>query len=352
MNIYTQWRKTLALLANVLIFAALPLLSGCGKKTAPTEIPVRVKAVQLGVGAGAASLYYSGAIDAERNVTLSFLTMGTVAEVPAREGDSVKKGELLARLDCESNRNSLRIAQAKARQAEDAFNRFEPMYKNGNLPEIKMVEIRTGKTQALLAEKLAEKNVEDCSLRAPVSGLVSARSIEPGDNVAPGVGAMKLVSVDRLYAVISVPEREISLIKKGMQASVEMTGQENRRLEGKVADVGVAADPFSRTYAVRVLVKNTDSKTLPGMLCNVYLARSGAQSQVVIPATAVKMDGEGGQFVYVVDPISKRARKTPVQASGFREGGLLISSGLKGNEIVVREGVQKLDDNMLVEAGQ
>ncbi|NLO91766.1 MAG: efflux RND transporter periplasmic adaptor subunit [Elusimicrobia bacterium] len=311
---------------------------------------MRVKVVQLGADGHVHGLYYSGVVDAEKNISLSFLTPGTVSEVPVREGDRVRKGQLLAKLDCESNKNSFRIAQEKARQAEDAFNRFEPMYKNGNLPEIKMVEIRTGKVQAELAEKLARKNMEDCSLTAPDDGLISARSIEPGDNAAPGMPALKLVSVDKVYAVISVPESEISGIKKGVPVSVELSGQGNRRVEGKVADAGVSADPLSRTYTVRVLLKNPDSKILPGMLCNVYISRREGPAGVAVPASAIKMDGDNRHFVFVFDGPSRRVRKTEIVLGGFREGGVLVVSGLQGNESVVREGVQKLDDGMLVEA--
>lgn len=330
------------------IILLLPLLSGCQKQPI-AETPIKVKAFQLGINSNQTKLYYSGTIEAGKNIALSFLTMGTVAEVPAREGDSVKKGQLLARLDCRSNKDALQIAQEKARQAEDAFKRFEPMYQHGNLPEIKMVEIRTGKNQAELAMAIAEKNVEDCTLHAPEDGLVSERSIEPGDSALPGKTAMRLVAVEKVYAAISVPEQEIKGIKKGMDAEVELSGQEGVRVAGKVSDVGVAAEPLSRTYTVRVLLKNLGEKALPGMLCNVYVSRQGAQAQVLIPATAIKMDGAGKQFVYVVDQLSKRVRKTQVQSLGFRNSGVLISSGLKGDETLVSEGVQKLEDNMPVE---
>ena len=333
----------------IAIVALLSLFCGCGGHKPQGETPVRVKAVQLGAGGAISGIYYSGSIEAEKSISLSFLTMGTVSSVSAREGDRVKKGQVLAQLDCQSNKNALQIAQEKASQAEDAFNRFEPMYKHGNLPEIKMVEIRTAKTQAALAAKMAEKNVEDCCLRAPEDGFISGRSIEPGDNAFPGKNVMKLVAVDKIYAMISVPEQEIKGIKKGMSAEIVLSGQKNVRLEGVVADVGVAADPLSRTYMARVLVKNADAKALPGMLCSVYLSRGIGPAQVVIPATAIKMDGDNKQFVFVVDTVSKRVRKTAVASSGFRESGVLISSGLKGDEVLVREGVQKLDDNMLVE---
>jgi multidrug efflux pump subunit AcrA (membrane-fusion protein) len=109
---------------------------------------VLVEVAQAVSVSGSAAAYYSGTIEAQKNIPLSFLTLGTVAEVKVREGQQVEKGDLLAKLDCQNNQTALQMAAAKSRQADDAFRRFEPMYKNGNLPEIKMVEIETGRTEA------------------------------------------------------------------------------------------------------------------------------------------------------------------------------------------------------------
>ncbi|MFA6583293.1 MAG: efflux RND transporter periplasmic adaptor subunit [Elusimicrobiaceae bacterium] len=332
----------------LMLVLLLSAISACHKPAVAPPTPVKVKAFKAGGGSFRPGLYYSGAIEAGKSINLSFLTMGTVSQVPVREGDPVQKDQLLARLDCASNKNVLLIAQEKARQAQDAFNRFEPMYKHGNLAEIKMVDIRTAKTQAELAAKLAEKNVEDCTLLAPESGYVSERAIEPGDSVIPGKSALKLVTVDKLFAAIAVPEKEISGIKKGMAAEIEFTGQNNRRTAGRVADVGVSANLLARTYTVRILISNTGTEILPGMLCNVRIAGKGAETALVIPATAVKMDEAGSPYVYVI-AAGNRARKRIVSSAGFREGGILISSGLRGGENIVSEGVQKLSDNALTE---
>ncbi|MDD4003933.1 MAG: efflux RND transporter periplasmic adaptor subunit [Elusimicrobiaceae bacterium] len=326
-------------------------LCGCHQRPPTPEPPVKVKAVKVAAGGGSGSFYYSGTIEASQNIGLSFLGMGTVETVSVREGDRIEKGRLLAKLDCQSSENSLRIAQAKAQQAEDAFRRFEPMYKNGNLPEIKMVEIRTGRTQAELAVKLAEKSVADCSIIAPEAGIVSQRDVEPGDNAVPGKTVIRMVSVDKVYATVSVPEQEISYIHRGAGAVVELSANK-RHLRGKIADVGVTANPLARTYTARVLIDNASNAVLPGMLCNVYLSGAGSaaagHSGIVIPAAALRLDANGNQIVYVVDP-DRRVHARVVASSGFRKGGVLIGSGLTAGETIVVEGVQKLDENMRVE---
>jgi RND family efflux transporter MFP subunit len=323
---------------------------------------------------GSAAAYYSGTIEAQRSIPLSFLTLGKVLEVNVREGQQVQKGELLARLDCQSNETALSMAEAKSRQADDAFRRFEPMYKNGNLPEIKMVEIETGRTEATLALKMAAKNATDCSITAPESGIISDRSVEPGSSAIPGKAALRLVTVDRVYASISVPEGEISRIKPGMRAKVEVSAlQEDNRTDpgdsrtitlplsqptpsrggkfiGVVTDSGVSPNPLARTYNVRVLVNNPGRRILPGMICNVYISNPGLSKLTLVPSTAVSMDEAGQHYVYVVVPGTKTVRRRPLQAVGFARGGILVSRGLAEGETVVSVGVQKLTDGALVTA--
>jgi RND family efflux transporter MFP subunit len=356
------------LAAVILTFS---FIAACGPKPAQQEA-IKVELAQAVSVNSSAAQSYSGTIEAQKSIPLSFLTLGTVSEVNVREGQQVQKGELLARLDCQTNENALRMAEAKAKQADDAFRRFEPMYKNGNLPEIKMVEIETGRTEAALALKMAAKNAADCSITAPESGIISDRSVEPGSSAIPGKPALRLVAVDQVYAAISVPEAEISRIKPGLRAEVEISAlQENRvqppgegrgttlplpaaailrggKYKGLVTDSGVSANPLARPYNVRVLVNNPGRKILPGMICSVNISSHGLSKFTLVPATAVSMDEAGQQYVYVVESGVKKAQKRTVQTAGFAEGGILVSQGLAEGESVVSVGVQKLTDGAQV----
>jgi len=350
-------RQTAALLI-------LPLLAGCAKHAPLPEMPLKVKAVKVSASSANSSLYYSGTIEAGKDIPLSFQTMGTVSKVLVREGERVKAGQLLAELDCQNNTNALRIAESKAAQAADAFKRFEPMYKNGNLAEIKMVEIRTNKTDADLSVKLAAKSVADCSLSAPESGVISGKAIEPGESALPGKTALKMVVLDNVFATISVPEQEIAAIRPGMKveadipsAARQMPGEgatlltnagTSGKLRGTVIDSGVTANPLARTYTVRVLLPNPGHGLLPGMICNVYVPGKQPVMAGIVPGTAIKLDENGRQFVYVV--AGGKVRKQIVQSSGFRDGGIVVTGGLADGDIIVREGAQKLTDGMQVEA--
>ena len=354
----------------LILAAPALLLAGCGKSDS-AKAPVRVRLERTAAISGLASSYYSGTIEAFKDIPLSFQTGGTVAEVLVREGQSVEKGGLLAELDCRNNENALKIAEAKSKQADDAYSRFEPMYKNGNLPQIKMVEIETGKVQAAAAFKMASKNTEDCRINAPESGMISRRDAEPGSSAIPGKTVLDLVVVDQVYASISVPEQEISGIKAGSWATVEVAAltpaesrsasltsyrdtpaPESTKLRGIVTDSGITADPLARTYTVRVLLKNPGRRILPGMICSVYTGQKSRAGLTLVPATAVNLDDDGRQYVYTVAPKENIARKRFVETSGFAKGGVIVQSGLNAGETVVSEGAQKLSDGTAVEADE
>lgn len=359
---------TIAAIAGVLVAAitTFSLVSGRNKAAQPEQVMVEVTpAVSV---SGSAAAYYSGTIEAQKTIPLSFRTLGTVADVNVREGQQVRKGELLARLDCQDNQNVMRMAAAKSRQADDAFRRFEPMYKNGNLPEIKMVEIETGRTEASLALMIAAKSVTDCDITAPENGIISDRSVEPGSSALPGRSALKLVTIDQVYAAISVPENEISRIRPGMQAEVEISAllaehnagagdrgsiqlplqqpslSRGNKFKGIVEDSGVSANPLARTYNVRVRVNNPARRILPGMICNVYVSGRGSSNFTLVPATAISTDDSGQKYLYVVEPGGNTVAKRLVETAGFARGGVLVSRGLTGGEIVVSGGAHKLSD--------
>ena len=359
---------TIAAIGAVLLAAIITFSLVSGKTKADQPEQVMVEVTQAVAVSGSATAYYSGTIEAQKSIPLSFLTIGTVSEVKVREGQQVQKGDLLARLDCQNNENALRMAEAKSKQADDAYRRFEPMYKNGNLPEIKMVEIETGRTEAALALKMVAKNAADCSIIAPESGIISDRSVEPGSSAIPGKAALKLVTIDQVYAAISVPEGEISRIKPGMRAEVEISALQSEnnadvgemgsiqlplqqsslsrgnKFKGIVEDSGVSANPLARTYDVRVRLNNPGRRALPGMICNVYVSGRNSSRFTLVPATAISTDDSGQKYLYIVEPGGNTVKKRLVETAGFAQGGVLVSQGLTGGETVVSGGAQKLTD--------
>jgi RND family efflux transporter MFP subunit len=322
-------------------------LGGCHEASGSSPPPTQAVTVAVaGRTDTARDLRLSGTIEPERSITLSFLAAGTIAEVWAHEGEVVRRGQKLARLAPQSFEDALGIAKAKAQQAEDAYRRLEPMYRNHTLPEVKWVEVETGLRQAQLAVAMAQRSVADTVLRAPEDGVVSRRSAEPGMTAIPGSPVITLVRMGTVLATAPVPETHISRVRVGAPAQVAVAAL-GRTFEGVIREVGVTADPLTRTYPVKVAVANPNGELRLGMVIVVRLHQEGGPPAVVVPSQAVRVDESGAPCVYVVEQ-DGRVRRKAVEVAGFIGEGTTLSRGIAEGERVVTSGTPMLADGVAV----
>ncbi len=330
-------------------------LTGCtsGEKKdimPEAERAVKVKVQKLETASGSAAQSYIGTIEESVSVPLSFLIAGTVEKVLADEGQHVAKGQLLAVLNSESYQNAWQIALSKLKQAEDAYNRLEPVYQKGSLPEVKFVEIQTGLEQARSMAAISEKNVKDCKLYAPSSGTIGRRMIEPGMSIIPGNPVFQLVHIEKVNVKIPVPENEIAGIVKGLSAKIRVPALGNQEFDGKVTEVGVLSNPLSHTYMVKVELDNPEKLLKPGMVCNATIENPGLANRLVVPVAAVQSEANGQKYVYVA--AQGKALRKDVETGALVSNGIVIKSGLADGDLLIVEGYQKLNNHSVIQINQ
>ena len=171
--------------------AILLLATGCtSPKKTHTADPLRVGSIVVTPSSDIDAALYVGTIEEETSAALSFPVAGTVARTYADEGQRVQQGQLLAELDPTSARQTFDAAQAALDQAKDACARLKQLYDAESLPQIKWVEAQTRLRQAESAYGIARKNLDDCKLYAPFTGVIGKRQAAGGETVMPGVPAM------------------------------------------------------------------------------------------------------------------------------------------------------------------
>ena len=330
-------------------FTVLSLV-GCNNKT-KVESPADPQVVLAEVTkvSGSTDLHYSGSIEAFQTIPLTFQSTGTVLKVMVNAGDVVHKGQLLATVDKADALSMYEVANAKYKQAKDAYNRMKEIHDNGSLSEIKWVEMESTLEQAQSSVAMAKNNLNKCALYSPDNGIIGSRNIEPGMSALGNpISPLELVKIESVYVKISVPENEIGKIKKGLKATFKVSALENKIFEGVITNVGVVADQISRTYEVKMLVKNPGLLLKPGMVCDVNLGITANKELVVVPYQAVDQDKNNNTFVYVVDPAQKIAKKRIIHTENYMNSSLAVIDGLTVGEKVVCEGKQKLSDNCKV----
>jgi len=330
----------------MLLVAGVLLLASCSEKKESGRVePVKVKTLVAAASVTASERHYVGTVEESYGSSLSFSTMGTVKTVLVQEGQAVRQGQVLATLDDSQMRNALSIATATLRQAEDGYKRMKELYDKGSLPEVKFVDIQTKLSEAQTSVRMAKKNVDDCVLRAPFGGYISERSVDVGNNAMPGVSCFKLVRLGNVEVSFSVPEQEISSIRKGQSVAFTVAALGDRRFAGIVKQRGVQANPISHTYEVVVTVGNGDRQLLPGMVCSVETHQRGAAEGIVVPQEAVLTDGKR-QFVWVAE--GNKAKRKFVEVSDVLSQGVVITGGLGAGEQVIVEGQNKVSEGGVI----
>ena len=314
---------------------------GCGEAPPPPSAPPPWVTVARAVkAAGLRELRLSGTLSADRSIPVGFATVGTVERVLVEEGQAVDRGQLLATLSDRSYRDAVGIAEAKARQAEDAYRRLLPMHQNRTLPEVKFVEVETGREQAQLAVSMARKNLADTELRAPARGVVASRRAEPGTSATPGLPAFTIVETATMTAVAPVPETLVGRVQRGASARITVPAL-GKDFAGTIHEIAVAANPLTRTYDVKVSLPNPGGDPRVGMIADVHLQVTGgpalaAGDLLAVPPEAVRIDERGKTYVFVVGADKKIQRRAvsverfvgeAAALTGVDEGALVVTSG-------------------------
>jgi len=340
-------KKTWLLLMFPAIYLLLPGCSDSTGKNSNKELHrVQVKTAKPAISS---PKNYIGTVEASVSVLLSFQVTGTVEQVLASEGQRVTRGQLLASIDDRGYRDACSIAKAKEKQAEDALQRLSELYHKGSLPEIKYIEVESGVSQTRSAASLAQKNVSDCKLIAPLDGVIGKRSIEPGENAIPFQSVFILVNTDQLDVKVSVPEKEISGIATGDHAFITIPALDNARFQGDVLRKGVVAQPISHTYNVMIRLHDKDSRLLPGMVCRVDFQTEKNGGSAMIPVQVIQTDGNGRRYILIPDETEKKVRRREVITGDLVGLNIVITDGLVPGEPYISEGYQHLDTTMNIQ---
>lgn len=319
--------------------SSLLLLGACKhKETVEQRDPVRVELIAIDSANDGLTRTFVGEVEARESIALSFPTGGKVEQVLVHEGDPVHAGQKLVTVNKSTAQHAYNSAKAQLDQAEDAYKRLKKVYEQGSLAEVKWVEMLTALEKARSLEQIAKKQLADCALIAPSSGVIGECNAKAGGSLIPGEPAVTILDVSRVAVTFSVPESEIASICEGQEVSVCVPALNDLQLSGKITERSMNASKVSHSYDVKVDLPNADKKLLPGMVCKVHLQVPDSRG-IVVPAKCVQTRPDG-QCVWVVR--NGKAERRNVTASEFVSNGVLITSGLHPGDSVVTAGMEKL----------
>lgn len=335
-------------LSFLAIGVAMLLMASCRNTPQNTEhrTAIKVSSIVVGDENNTQVRTYVGALESDMQMPLSFPLGGRLTELYIHNGQSVKKGTLLAKVDDTSAKSLHNAALATLRQAEDGYARMKQVYDEGGVSEVRWMQMLTDLEKARQSEISTRKHLDDCSLYAPQDGVISMKSVQIGQELSPGTPLCQLIDMKSLHVLFSVPEQEIKAIKPGEIGSAILPSSPDSRLTVKVADKGLLANPMGHTYQVRASITDADGAHLMvGQVAKVSLASTAPQG-LIVPTYCVQTMPTG-LVVWTVR--EGHAYRTPIEVEVYVKNGVLLKSGLKDGDEVIVDGYQKLYEGAEVE---
>ena len=339
-------------LTALVIAAALALVAcdqangdSAGKdKDAEDEVqtvPVEVAATRR---AEMAAVYHGTApIESERKAFVMPKVKGEIRQVLADEGDRVREGQLLARLDGDQLRLEVALAEATMRKLERDYARNTELQTKGLVSAVSIDNLKYELEAAKASWELARLQLSYTDIRSPIAGTVTQRldvvkvgnTVKPmGEVIESADRALFVVEgLDSLMLRINVPERELAKLSVDQVAELGFDAVPDRAFAGKIALISPYVDAATATFPVRIRITDTGGLLRPGMFARVAIIYERKLDALQIPRTAL-LDGDGPPKVFVVQ--DGKAAERPVQL-GLSNGAYVeIVSGLKdGDQVVV-----------------
>jgi RND family efflux transporter MFP subunit len=350
----SHWSSRGALRAVLVALCGAAVLGACGRKTAAPPEPRPVVSMTVHPDRQGASATYPGDIEPRYSTPVSFRVAGKIIERNVRTGDTVKPGQVLARLDpTDYDKNAASAAAqldaaehrylfAKQQVERDRAQAAANLIAKAQLEQTEdaWASASAARDQARQQLALAQNQRRYTQIVADHAGVITAESADTGQNVQAGQPVYQLAWSGNVDVVCDVPENAIAALRVGAPAQVSLPALPGKQYRAQVREVAAAADPQSRAWRVRLTLEQPDAAVRLGMTANVALAASEERSApaFTVPATALFHDGNAPALWIVHKPDNVlQLRRVAVTRYGART--ITVTNGLADNDQIVVQGV-------------
>ncbi len=277
-------------------------------------------------------------------VNVSSSTGGRILSVNAKEGQSVRKGQLIATLDLESVEKQIQELTISKDLANTVFERQKRLWDQNIGSEIQYLEAKNNK------ERL-EKSIESLNLQlskknvyAPISGVVDMEFLKQGEMASPGMPIIQILNTRQVKIVADVPEKYLPNIKRGDNVDIHIPAL-GLDMSKRISLIGRSIDPSNRTFKLEIETGNEKNVLKPNLLALLKFVDLEVEDAIVVPLNIVQEEVNGQQFVYVA--IKKDgdlvAQKNYISIGESYEGNVIVNEGVQSNELIVTEGSRSIN---------
>jgi len=338
---------------------------GCGEEPAPAAPVARpVKILAISSAEDSEILEYAGTVAAAQHSEMAFEVPGKITHFPVIEGQIVKKGDLLVRIDPRDMAALADVDTAKVRLAKAEYERTKKLFEADVVSQQEVERAKRAYEVNVAKSQGSAKGLEDTELFALFDGIVAKKLVKDFENVQAKQPVLILQDTTNLEIDVTIPEADavrtvprLTLEERTARVKpvVIVTSLPDRSFPAHIVEFSTTADPVTRTFGATLRFDPPNDVSIkPGMTATVRIHVPAdspvgvAAKSVSIPASAALTDDTGQAFVWVVDPKAMTVKRTPVQLGNLSGSRVYVTSGLAPGQQIAISGIHQLRDGMLV----
>ena len=290
-------------------------------------------------------VFLPGETEAYEDVKVAANAAGRVEWIGPREGQTVQKGALLAKIDVSAHKAALEHAKAAYNLASDLCERRRRLYKNKIIAKEEFDQSETQLKLALTDLEQIKVRYDHGFPKSPIDGIINHLYVDVGEYADTGKPIADIVNIDRIKINVRVPELDIRYVKKGQKTQIKIDAFAERPLIGTVDFVSFKADPATKTFLVRSVIDNPEHDIRPGMIGRVAFVRRIIPEAIAVPLFAI-VDKGGERIVFLEKDGIAESRTISI---GVIVGDRVqITSGLNVGDHLIVKGHTEVEDGMKV----
>ena len=290
-------------------------------------------------------------LKSRKNVVILSEFQGALKNLFVREGQLVKKGELLAEINDSGLKEQLDQMLIQANYTKDNFDRVKRLWEKNIGSEMQFLKAKSDfETNNKMVEQIRDQ-LSKTKIYAPFDGEIDEIISNLGSNLVPGSPIVRVVNLDIIYAEAQVPEKYVSSIELGTEALVSIPLL-NKEITSKIVQSGNFINPNNRTFRVEAPVENKDKRIKQNLNARIKIKNYSNIKALVVPLRVIREDASGRPFIYKLVETDKKdillTVKIFVETGANNDEEIEITKGLSIGDIIVLEGANNVEDNQRV----
>jgi RND family efflux transporter MFP subunit len=291
----------------------------------------------------------TGSVEAVNAAYISPEINGQVKEIHVREGDSVRRGQLLVSLNSSVIESSVAEVETSLELARTIYKKRQGLWEKKIGSEVQYLEARANKESLESKLKTLQAQLDMTQITAPIDGVVDEIAPKEGELAAPGQLLLQLVNLDSVYVNADISEVYVAKVHEGDKVSVKFPTYPELAVNAAIHRIGNIINPQNRTFEVQILLDNRDKHLKPNMIAILELKDLSVSQALVVPSIIIKNDMQG-IYLYVArqEEGEGLARKTYVETGMSQGSNTMILKGLTPGEQVIVKGYNLVKNGMKI----